>query len=65
MQRLGFMLQPTLAVLQHVPDDKRNFVATLHNVFFPVEKRQDLRYYCRDVSPLHVMAACRNFIELK
>ena len=65
MLRLGFMLQPTLAALQHVPDDKRDFVATLHNVFFPMEKREDLCFYCRDVSPAHVMAACRNFIALK
>ena len=33
MQRLGFMIQPVLGALQHVPHDKRDFVAALHDVF--------------------------------
>eukprot|EP00891_Asterochloris_glomerata_P003367 jgi/Astpho2/3367/Aster-04709 len=31
MQRLGFMIQPVLGALQHVPHDKRDFVAALHD----------------------------------
>ena len=64
MQRLGFMLQPTLGALQHVPDDKCSFLAALHDVFFPMGNK-DLRYYERDVLPEHVKAVCRKFIPMK
>ena len=60
MLRLGFMLQPRLLALQHVPDDKKEFVAALHNVFFPKEEKRDLRSPRTDVSPADVKAACSN-----
>ncbi len=63
MQRLGFMIQPALGALQHVPHDKRDFVAALHDVFFPTVDEQPLRSHRTDVLPAHVKAACSKFLK--
>ena len=51
-QRLGFRIQPTPGALQHVPHDKRNFVATLHNVLLPQSGQAASAF------PSHRCAAC-------
>ena len=64
--RHGSMTQAELEELQHAPQDKHNFLKTLHNLFFPwVEEHDDIpahRSHRNNVSPAAVKLACNKFI---
>ena len=67
--RREFMTELELAALQHVPQDKHDFMRTLHDIFFPlVEEEEDRpahRYHCQAVLPVAVKAACNLIYFLK
>ena len=66
--RRGDMLAPELEELQYAPQDKRAFLETLHDVFFPFatpkKGKAPSRFHCNDVLPDDVKEACQQFISL-
>ena len=64
--RRACMTELELEELQHVPQDKHDFLKTLHNLFFTLVQEQNgvsaHRIYCNHVLPAAVKKACNNFI---